>query len=118
MTRSWAVDRVPYVRARWVARVATVAFAVVAVILGRAVAVLVGTGGMSPIAVLPFLMLCVVGVLAWVVLGRLWRRVGDLRPVVLPVDAGAGALQGAPERDAADGHHQSLSGEVAPPTRW
>ncbi|KQR16213.1 hypothetical protein ASF78_01990 [Cellulomonas sp. Leaf334] len=108
----------PYVRARWVARGASVGFTVLAVILARAVAVLVGTGGMAPLAMLPFLALCTVAVLGWIVLGRLWRRVGDLRPVVLPVDAGAGALQGAPERDAADGHHRSLSGELEPPTRW
>lgn len=118
MSLATAVDRVPYLRARRIARAATAAFAVLAAVLARAVLVLADAGGISPVAVLPFLALCVVCIAAWFVLGRLWRRVGDLRPVVLPVDAGSGALQGSPERDAADGHHRSLSGEVEPPTRW
>lgn len=118
MTQSTAVDRVPYLRARWIARAATLGFAVAAGIQARLIAILASAGAASPIALLPFLGLCVVCVLAWFVLGRLWRRVGDLRPVVLPVGAGTGALQGSPERDAGEGHHRSLSGEVEPPTRW
>ena len=118
MTRSTAVDRVPYLRARRIARVATAGFALVAAGQARLLAILASSDGASPIAVLPFLGLCVVLLLAWFVLGRLWRRVGDLRPAVLPIESGAGALQGAPEQDAAEGHHLSLSGGVEPPTRW
>jgi hypothetical protein len=118
VTRSTAVDRVPYLRARRIARTATVGFAVLAAGQARLLALLASSGGTSPVAVLPFLGLCVVILLAWFVLGRLWRRVGDLRPVILPVEAGAGALRGAPEQDAAEGRHLSLSGDVEPPTRW
>ena len=118
MSRSTAVDRVPFLRARWIARAATAGFALVAVGQVRLLTLLASSGGASPLAVLPFLALCVVLLLACLVLGRLWRRVGHLRPVVLPVEAGTGSLQGALARDAAEAHHLSLSGDVEPPTRW
>ncbi|KRD45085.1 hypothetical protein ASE38_13920 [Cellulomonas sp. Root930] len=116
--RRTAVDRVPFLRARRVARAASVGFLLLAGFLARSIAVLTGLEGVSPVAILPFLALCVVCVVAWFVLGRLWRRVGDLRPATLPVDAGDGALQGAPERDGPEGGHLSLRGEVDPPRRW
>ncbi|WP_315096842.1 hypothetical protein [uncultured Cellulomonas sp.] len=108
----------PYLAARRRARGATVAFLLPAAVLARSITVLGGLDGAAPVAVLPFLALCGLCVVGWFVLGRLWRRVGDLRPVTLSIEAGDGALQGTPERDGASGSHLSLSGEVAPPTRW
>lgn len=112
------MDRVPYLRARRHARAATLLVLLLVGFLARTVAVLAGLEGISPVAILPFLTLCVVCIVAWIVLGRLWRRSAALRPVTLSVDAGDGALQGAPERDGPEGGHLSLRGEVEPPTRW
>jgi hypothetical protein len=118
LSRRTAVDRVPYLHARRLARAATVGFLLSAGFLARTIAVLAGLEGISPVAILPFLALCALGIVAWFVLGRLWRQVADLRPVTLPVDAGDGALQGAPERDGPEGGHLSLRGGLDPPSRW
>ena len=118
MTPPVAVDRVPYLAARRRARVASVAFLVPAAILARSIAVLGGLDGVAPVAILPFLALCGLCVVGWFVLGSLWRQVADLRPVTLPLDAGDGALQGAPERDGPTSGHLSLRGEIDPPRRW
>ena len=58
MTQSAAVDRVPYLRARWIARSATAALALVAAGQARLLAILASSGGTSPIAVLPRVTTC------------------------------------------------------------
>lgn len=113
-----AIDRVPFVHARRRAGAASFAVVVLAALLVRKTVLLAAQDGARPFAAIPFLALGVLCVLGWLVLGRLWRRVADLRPLTLPVDAGLGALRGAPQDDPAPGRHLTLGGEIEGPTRW
>jgi hypothetical protein len=113
-----AIDRVPFVQARRRALAATAGVVLLAALLVRRTVVLAAGGGDTRFAVIPFLAVGALCVGAWFVLGRMWRRIADLRPLTLPVDAGLGALRGAPEDDPAPGRHLTLGGEIEGPTRW
>ena len=110
-------DLVEYHRLRRRARLATLAFLLLAARLVYLLMTLV-SGPAAPLAFVPFLALAVLAAVAWPVLGRLWRRSAAHRPVTLSINPGPGELRGVPELDQPSAPHIALSGEVDPPTRW
>jgi len=113
-----ATDRVAYLRLRRRARIASVAFLLVGARLAYLLARL-ADGPVSPFAVIPFLGLVVLGVVAWVVLRGMWRRSFAARPVTLRLDPATGELvDPTAVVDAPPGRHQSFTGEVRLPRRW
>lgn len=114
--RALPVDRVPYLRARAIARVATVVTLVLAGYAAFRMVVLAASG--NPFAMVWFLMLVAVTWVGGVGLFRAWRRSRSLRPVVLSVDPTPGEVYGISELDQPPQPHRSLSGEVEPPRRW
>ncbi len=111
------VDFVAYRRLRRRVRLASLGFALVATWLVYVLVVLVGLSD-SRMAIVPYLLLCGLGVTAWWTLRGMWRRSRAARPVVLSADAGPGALIGVPELDQPPRPHRSLTGEIGPPARW
>ena len=102
-----------------VQRWASLASAVVVGYLALATGVaLLQPGGPDPFGVIALLLLAGVLVVSWYVLGRLWRRSYQARPVTLSTDPTPGEIYGMPELDEAPKPHRGLSGEEIPPTRW
>ena len=116
--RPLPTDFAEYRRRRRRARLATV---IVGLAAANAVLVMVVTvrqGGDSRPAIVPYLGLVMLAVVAWFVVVPLWRRSAAARPVVQQLDPTPGQVFGIPELDADPQAHQGLSGQVDPPTRW
>ena len=56
--------------------------------------------------------------LAGLLLWWAWRRVAEVRPVVLPLDVSVADAVGIPELESEPRPHLGLSGRVDAPRRW
>lgn len=65
-----------------------------------------------------FFLLGVTSILLGMLLWWAWRRVADVRPVVLHLDATVAEAVGIPELESQPRPHLGLSGQVEPPRRW
>lgn len=65
-----------------------------------------------------FFLLGVTSILAGMLLWWAWRRVVEVRPVVLPIDATVAEAVGVSELESAPRPHLGLSGQVELPRRW
>lgn len=114
--RALPVDRVAYLRARAVARAATIAALALG---GYAVYRMLGyAASRDRLAMAWFVVLLWVAAVGFVALRSLWRRSRSLRPVVLSADPTSGEVYGIPALDEAPRPHAALSGELEPPRRW
>lgn len=113
-------DRVRYRRRRWAARLLTAAVVVHQTVL--VVQVVARATDPAPdvraTAAWGLYLLGVSSLLAGPLLWWAWRRVAEVRPVVLPLDVSAAAAVGVPELESEPGPHLGLSGVVEPPRRW
>lgn len=99
-------------RAQWL----TVSFSLVAVYLTFVVVrALVGSEGVNPLGLVPFLLLCVHLALGRLVLGHAWRNVSATRKAEEALDP---TLERVPQLEEPPRFHRGLSGEDEPPTRW
>jgi hypothetical protein len=116
--RPLPTDLVEYRRRRRAARIATLLVAVLAAFAVASIVAIMREGGDTRIAMVPYILLLWLGVLAWLVVVPLWRRSYAARPVTLPVDPTPGQVYGIPELDEPPRDHRGLSGQEPPPTRW
>ena len=96
-----------YARLRRTARRATIGFAVVAAYLAFVMIRTSRSEELGRLAIIPYLMLCALCVLAFWVLRALWRRARDARPDIRTGDD-----------DDEPRPHIGLNGMVDPPRRW
>ncbi|GCD21898.1 hypothetical protein ACFO3K_02130 [Cellulomonas algicola] len=65
-----------------------------------------------------FFLLGVTSILFGLLVWWAWRRVVEVRPVVLPLDATVAEAVGIPELESTPRPHLSLTGQVELPRRW
>lgn len=121
MPRPLPSDPVAYRNARAWALAATLVVVFYAFRLVRRIVILQGSpNDTGKWAIVPFLMLGLIVVVAWFGLGHLWRRARALRPPAHPVapDALPGAAAGLPELDEPSGRHLTFDSPDEPPRRW
>ena len=116
--RPLPTDFADYRRKRRRARLATFVLGLVAARTIYLMVTILRQGGDTRAAIVPYLGLAAVGVLAWFVVAPMWRRSYAARPVVQSLNPTPGEVYGIPELDADPQRHQGLSGQVDPPTRW
>ncbi|MGV8977546.1 MAG: hypothetical protein ACOH17_05830 [Cellulomonas sp.] len=117
MVQPTPVDRVAYLQLRRRARVASGSFLVVGVWLFYRMARL-ASGPTNPLAIIPFLALAALGVLASVVLRRMWRHSFAARPVTLRLDPDTGEFVDPAAAEEPPRRHRTFTGEAQPPQRW